>query len=142
VKVKRSVALAIRDPAHPRRVLLVRRPDDDDDLPAAWGLPAASLLDDESWEDAVRRAGRDKLGVRLEPGSVLGSGSTVRSTYRLDMRLYAAQLLEGTPEVPQPGAGVTQYQAWHWGSGDELRPASLRGSLCCRLFLEAHPDSP
>jgi 8-oxo-dGTP diphosphatase len=142
VTIKRSVALAIRDPASPHRVLLVQRPDDDDDLPGAWGLPAASLLDGESWEEAVKRAGRDKLGVRLDPGSVLGSGSTGRADYRLDMRLYSARLLEGKPEVPQPATGVTQYQAWRWGAADELRPAARRGSLCCRLFLEAHPDTP
>ena len=37
--LKRSVSLVIEDGG---RVLLVRRPDDDDDLPGVWGLPAAS----------------------------------------------------------------------------------------------------
>ena len=47
----------------PEGLLLVRRPDDDEDLPGAWGLPAATLAEGESEEDAVRRAGRDNLGV-------------------------------------------------------------------------------
>ena len=49
----------------PEGLLLVRRPDDDDDLPGVWGLPAASLAEGESEEDAVRRAGREKLGVEV-----------------------------------------------------------------------------
>ena len=51
---KRSVSLVIEGPDG---LLLVRRPDDDESLPGVWGLPAASLAQGESEEDAVRRAG-------------------------------------------------------------------------------------
>ena len=40
-------------------VVVVLRPPDDDELPNVWGLPAASLRANESWEDVVRRAGRE-----------------------------------------------------------------------------------
>ena len=56
----------------PEGLLLVRRPDDDESLPGVWGLPAVSLAPGESEEDAVRRAGRDKLGVELEPLEPVG----------------------------------------------------------------------
>ena len=57
----------------PEGLLLVRRPDDDENLPGVWGLPAVSLAAGESEEDAVRRAGRDKLGVELRARRARGS---------------------------------------------------------------------
>jgi ADP-ribose pyrophosphatase YjhB (NUDIX family) len=132
--VRRSVSLAIHQAAD--EVLLVQRPEDDEDLPLAWGLPAASLGPGESWEDAVRRAARDKLGVRVEAGELLGEGALDRTWYRLEMRLYAARIVQGEPEVPQDVTGVTQYRAWRWGPADALRTAAAAGSLCSRLYLE------
>jgi ADP-ribose pyrophosphatase YjhB (NUDIX family) len=133
--VKRSVSLAIHDRGG--RVLLVRRPPDDDDLPLAWGLPAASLAAGESWEDAVTRAARDKLGVPVEPGRVLAEGHLDRDRYRLEMRLFEARILHGHPAVPQAAPGVTQYVDWRWGSAPDLVPAADAGSLCSKLYLRA-----
>ena len=131
--VKRSVSAAI---AHPdgKRVLIVQRPADDEDLPNSWGLPAASLKDGESWEEAVRRAGREKLGVELGVGGELNRGGLDRNDYSLEMRLFSARILEGTVKVPQRAPGVTQYHAWRWGDADDLEPGARKGSLCCQLF--------
>jgi 8-oxo-dGTP diphosphatase len=134
---KRSVAIAIHDDAQPGRVLVVQRPADDEDLPDAWGLPAASLGPDESWEDAVLRAGREKLGVEFAIDGELSRGSLQRATYVLEMRLFAAHIAAGLPHVPQPGTGVTQYQAWRWAEPAVLRPAAEQGSLCSRLYLQS-----
>ena len=131
--VKRSVSVAISH-ADGERVLIVQRPADDEDLPGAWGLPAASLKDGESWEAAVRRAGREKLGVEIAVGHEMNRGSIERKTYALEMRLFSAQILEGDVDVPQPEPGVTQYQAWRWGDADDLEPGARAGSLCCHLF--------
>lgn len=132
-QIKRSVALAIvRDDS----VLLVQRPGDDEDLPNAWGLPAATLDADESWQDALRRAGRDKLGVEIEAGRMLNEGVLDRANYRLEMRVYEAVLKAGLPVVPQRNRSITQYQRWKWGKAEELKPAAEQGSLCCRLYLE------
>lgn len=144
---KRSVALAIHragpaDPAGPAGLLLVQRPGDDAELPLAWGLPAASLRRGESWGDAVRRAARDKLGVDVEPGAVLGEGSVDRPSYRLEMRLYAARITSGDPAVPGRDPEVTQYRAWRWGGREDLEPAAERGSLCSRLYLGFMPSRP
>ena len=133
---KKSVSLAIHDPTRPGQVLLVQRPADDEDLPDVWGLPAASLTGEESWEDAARRAGQDKLGVELDVGAVLRAGAVQRAHYTLEMQLLAARIVGGEPTVPQPADGVTQYQAWRWGSAADLQPAAALGSLCSRLYLE------
>ena len=134
---KRSVSLAIHRGG---LVLQVRRPPDDEDLPLAWGLPAASPDGEETWEDAVRRAARDKLGLEVEPGRVLKEGSTERPDYRLQMRLYEAKILAGEPSVPQPVRGVTQYVDWRWGEAAGLVPAAEAGSLCSRLYLAQWGD--
>jgi len=136
--VKRSVSVAVMRSMQPP-LLIVRRPADDQDLPNAWGLPAASLLPGESWADAVRRAGREKLGVELRVGEELGQGTADRETYSLEMKLFAAEIDRGAPAVPQAVPGVTQYQAWKWGERELLEPAAARGSLCCRLFLDYGP---
>lgn len=134
---KESVAVVIRKAKQDDAVLTVLRPEDDDDLPNVWGLPAATLRPGESWEDAVRRVGLEKLGVQLRVGAELERGSLERRNYRLQMRLYEAFIEKGTPFVPQPDNAFTQYTKWHWGNAQELQPAAQRGSLCCKLYLRS-----
>jgi ADP-ribose pyrophosphatase YjhB (NUDIX family) len=135
--VRRSAALVIRDDARPGMLLLVQRPEDDADLPGAWGLPSASLREDEDWHEAARRAGRDKLGLVLEPGIVLNEGTKQRTRYRLAMRLVDARITSGTVQLDAgPADGTTRYQAWCWAPVTELQSAADRGSLCSRLALE------
>jgi 8-oxo-dGTP diphosphatase len=129
--VKRSVALVIEGLDG---LLLVRRPDDDESLPGAWGLPAATLRPGEDEEEAVRRAGRDKLGVEVRPLRPLGAEEAERPGYRISMRDWAVEIDSGEPAVPQPGGG-TQYDELRWGDPAELVPAARRGSLCARVLL-------
>lgn len=135
--VKRSISFAIRAADGPTRILAVRRPPDDVDLPDAWGLPAGSLRAGELWEDAVRRAGREKLGVELEVGNVLEEGELERAGYTLHMRLYEAGIVAGEPSVPQAAIDVTQYAALDWALPEAFEPAAEAGSLCCRLYLRS-----
>ena len=122
---KRSVSLVIEGPGG---LLLVRRPDDDDSLPGVWGLPAATLAGAESEQDAVRRAGREKLGVEVEPLRPLGREGTMTD--------WEAAILSGEPAVPQPGRH-TQYSELRWGAIGDLVPAAREGSLCSRALLRA-----
>jgi 8-oxo-dGTP diphosphatase len=110
----------------PEGLLLVRRPDGDESLPGVWGLPAASLDKDESEEDAVRRAGREKLGVDVRPVRALGSEG--------GMTDWEAELVAGSPSVPQDGPN-TQYSELRWDKADALVPAARQGSLCSRALL-------
>jgi 8-oxo-dGTP diphosphatase len=123
--VKRSVSLVIR--RDDGAVLLVRRPDDDDSFPGAWGLPAVSLKPGESEEEAIARAGRTKLGVEVERPRLVGEEGGMR-----DFEVEAI----GQPSVPQPFEG-TQYVELRWGDPAELIPAAERGSLCSRVLLRA-----
>ena len=112
----------------PEGLLLVRRPDDDEDLPGVWGLPAVSLAPGESEEEAVMRAGRDKLGVEVDPVGPVGSEETMTD--------WGARIRSGRPTVPQPGPH-TQYTELRYGDPSELVPAAREGSLCCQVLLRA-----
>lgn len=136
-RTRRAVAAAVRHPADPDRLLLVRRPPDDPELPGVWGLPAASLAAGESAEEAVVRIGGEKLGVELRPLGALERGEALRPGQRLEMELWAAALVGGEPRVPQPRPGVTQYVDLRWGEPAELSAGAEAGSLCCRLALAA-----
>lgn len=131
MKLKRSVSLVIEGPAG---VLLVRRPDDDESLAGHWGLPAASLREGESEHDALVRAGREKLGVEVEPLRPIGEEEAERGAYRIAMRDWAASMAAGEPAVPQAGEG-TQYVELRWGDPTELAPAARAGSVCARVLL-------
>jgi 8-oxo-dGTP pyrophosphatase MutT (NUDIX family) len=122
---KRSVSLVIDGPDG---LLLVRRPEDDESLPGVWGLPATSLFEGESEEDAVRRAGREKLGVEVEPVQVVGRDGAMTD--------WEVRIVDGPPSVPQEGRG-TQYTELRWGDARELVPAAREGSLCSRALLRA-----
>ena len=136
--LKHSVSLVIEGPGG---LLLVRRPEEDESLPGEWGLPAATLRPDEREEDAVRRAGRDKLGVEVRLVRALGEESGERSAYRILMRDWAVEIAAGEPVVPQPGEG-TQYQSLRWGEVEELVPAARHGSLCARVLLRERGIAP
>lgn len=122
---KRSVSLVIEGPDG---LLLVRRPDGDESLPGVWGLPAVSLREDESEEDAVRRAGPEKLGVEVVPLRPVGSDGAMTD--------WEARIATGSPAVPQEGPN-TQYSELRWGELRELEPAARQGSLCSRALLRA-----
>jgi 8-oxo-dGTP diphosphatase len=136
--LKRSVALVIEGPDG---LLLVRRPDDDESLPGVWGLPAATLRHGESEQDALRRVGREKLGVAVAPLRPIGEEQGERAGYRLAMRDWEVAIEAGRPSVPQPGEG-TQYVELRWGEPAELEPAARAGSICARVLLrERHLGS-
>lgn len=136
--LKHSVSLVIERPGG---LLLVRRPEGDESLPGEWGLPAATLRPGEREEDAVRRAGRDKLGVEVRPLRALGEATADRPRYRILMRDWEVEIAAGEPVVPQPGEG-TQYESLRWGEAAELAPAARRGSLCARVLLRERGIAP
>jgi len=121
--VKHSVAVVVRNGD---RILAVRRPDNDDELPGIWGLPAGTCCGQESVEDVIDRVGQDKLGVELTPVRRLTSGTQDRSGYRLNMELWEASM-QGSPTCPE----------WQWAPLDLLQPGAAAGSLCCELAIKS-----
>jgi ADP-ribose pyrophosphatase YjhB (NUDIX family) len=140
--MKRAVAVVVRRDA---LVLAVQRPDEPgEELPLVWGLPATTLREDEADEEAIRRIGSEKLGVELKPLRVVGLGEQDRPDYTLRMTVYEASMA-GEPRLPERGADSqsTRYVALDWLPAESFREAAERGSLCCRVLLEAtHPPNP
>ncbi len=136
VALRRAVAAVIQRPDG--LVLAVRRPDEPgEELPNIWGLPATTLADGEAPEDAVRRLGREKLGVELTPLRALAEGEQPRAGYTLHMTVYEVSM-SGVPQLPRraPGSASTLYDALDWLPPDAFADAASRGSLCCQLFLQ------
>ena len=120
--VKHSVAVMI---VRGNEILALRRPEDDDELPGVWGLPAGTIRGTETIEELIHRIGRSKLGVKLTSLRRLASGSQDRPKYRLEMDLWEVSM-EGMPTYPN----------WQWASLDLLRPGMRAGSLCCELAIQ------
>ncbi len=135
--IRHAVAAALR--RVDGLVLAVKRPDEPgEELPNIWGLPAVTLLENETAEEAIRRLGTQKLGIELTPLRKLAEGNQQREDYVLHMTVY-----EASPggEVTLPArtaeATVTLYEDLDWLPAEAFNEAAERGSLCCKLFLEA-----
>jgi len=125
-----SVAVVITDATG--RLLVVKRDDEDKDLPGVWGLPAATIRDGETPEQAAIRAAADKLGVSVRIGRFTGE-DTIDHRH---LREYEAEIVDGTPSVPQNDPSVSQYADLKYT--DEPRilvEAARKGSLCSRIYL-------
>jgi 8-oxo-dGTP diphosphatase len=122
--IKHSVAVMIFNGG---QVLAIRRPDDDDELPGIWGLPAGTCRGAETVDQVIRRIGREKLGVTLDPIRKITFGTQDRPAYRLEMELW---------EVSMQGAPT--YREWKWSRVDVLVSGAHRGSLCCELALRSN----
>jgi 8-oxo-dGTP diphosphatase len=122
--LKHSIAIVVRQGS---QILAIRRPDDDDELPGIWGLPAGTFRDSETLDDLIRRIGSDKLGVSLRPVRKLAEGAQDRERYRLEMELWEAAMT-GSPDI-------SKRIPWKWTTLEGLKQGSEQGSLCCRLAL-------
>ena len=136
--LKNAVALVIYA-SDGSRILIVKRPVDDDILPGVYGLPAGSLREGESWGEAARRAAREKLGVEISIKKEIGQDEADRGNFISRMREYEVEIVGGEPRVPQPVAGITQYSEWRWGEAKALEDAARKGSLCSKIYLQ-HGD--
>lgn len=128
--MKESVALLITD--GDGRYLAVRRSDDDGTLPGFWGLPAASLRQGESAEDAAHRAARDKLGLTVRLREEMGEATAAP----VHLRAYTAEIVDGTPALVSADPEASAYAALRLTSDLRLLlPAARAGSLCSQVCL-------
>jgi ADP-ribose pyrophosphatase YjhB (NUDIX family) len=118
---KHSVAVLVRSG---ELILSTRRPDNDDEFPGIWGIPAGSYQASESLEELIARIGRQKLGVRLTPMRLLAQGTQDRPAYKLQMELWEVAMEE---PLTAP--------AFQWAPMEILEPGRALGSLCCELAL-------
>ena len=65
----------IKNPENSSEIIIVKRPSDDADLPNVWEIPAGSIKENETYEEAVVRNKKGKLGVLLKVGKLIGRGN-------------------------------------------------------------------
>jgi len=123
LSIKHSVAVLIR---RGDEILSTRRPDNDDELPGIWGLPAGTARGEETTAEVISRIGHDKLGVKLTPLRRLALGAQNREKYRLEMELWEVSM-----------EGQLRHPNWQWGSLELLKPGKEAGSLCCELAINS-----
>ena len=101
-------------------------------------MTASSLYLGENYEQAASRVAREKLGVGLVLGKVLGEGKQLRNLYVLVMRLYEGTLQRGAPHLPNPpkNPAMTYYTNFEWATPMLFRDGAKLGSLCSRIFLD------
>src|SRR4051794_27334686 len=110
-------------------VLAVRRSPNDRYFPNMWGIPAGTLWTGEGYEEAVRRTARHKLGIEVEVLGECGVGSSDRGTHVIEMRLFEARIVTGTPQIQNLDLAGHGYSAVRWAEPEILHLARERGSV-------------
>lgn len=110
--IKKSVSLVIFNQDR-SKILLVQRPDNPGERwPKMWSLPSGSVKAGESYKEATIRAGKEKLGVKVDIVRFLGKGSADRGDYITYLKEFEVRIKSGIPSCPQPIKGITQYSKW------------------------------
>jgi len=126
----------LRDPNSASEILVVRRSPEDRYFPDLWGIPAGTLRKREGCEEAIRRTAKHRLGIEVEVLGQRAAGSSDRGTHVVEMRLYEARIVAGTPAIREDNLTPHGYTEVRWANPEVLQPTRERGSLCCRLVDE------
>jgi hypothetical protein len=101
-----------------------------------WGIPAGTLRKRENYEEAIQRTARYRLGIELEVLGERAACSSDRGTHLVEMQLYEARIVAGSPEIRDVNPEGHGYTEVRWSKPEILQSARERGSLCCRLVDE------
>jgi ADP-ribose pyrophosphatase YjhB (NUDIX family) len=136
---KRVAAFAyviIRPATTPLEILVVRRSPNDRYFADLWGLPAGTLRKHEGYEEAIQRTAKHRFDIEVEILGERAVDSSDRGTHIVEMRLYEARIVAGSPQICDVSPDGHGYTEVRWDRPEILQPARERGSLCCRLAEE------
>lgn len=132
--VRHAVAIAITN--EKGELLIIKRPETDQELGGLWGLPALARDPSENQYSVAEQVGPRKLGVTVAIGKKIGEQVMDRGGYILRLADYAGTIVEGTPSVPQPDETIVQYTDVKYTSDPTvLCISALKGSVCSRVYL-------
>ena len=126
--VKHAVSVIIRDND---KTLFVLRSPNKKRFPLTWSLPSYFIGEGETYYETIRRIGKDKLGVDLEPVSLLNEGYGERDDFRLFMHDYAAKIIDGTPHI-----NSDDYVKFSWEEPKSFLLSIETKGECTRLYEE------
>lgn len=125
-----------REPQISPEILIVRRSPNDRYFPGMWGIPAGTLRKHECYEEGIQRTAKHRLGIEVEVLDERGAGSSDRGTHIVEMRLFEARIVAGSPQIRDVNLSGHGYTEAQWGKPGLLLPAQEKGSLCCRLVAD------
>lgn len=99
--------------------------------PLVWSLPSHFMNAGESPEDTIRRIGRHKLGVELQPGELVNEGYGERVKYKLFMHDYIATVTGGNPCI-----NSDDFVELRWSEPTKQLDSMIEMGDCCRLYKE------
>lgn len=133
---QKVVSLVVFRDSSREEFLSVKRPEDDEDRPGVWGLPSRTVREDESWEEAVEKAGREKLGLDVEIKELMSEGGQARDGYNVELRNYLVDLDSEEIDLDQDSEG-TNYVKWSWRPPNAFRDdAESPESLWSTMLLD------
>lgn len=130
-----AVFYVIRNKEDETKFVAVKRPENDKELPNVWGLPAGSVKEGESFEEACVKRAKEKLGVDIKILKFIGRGNVDREDYVLHGEEFLVEIISGEPDVSKCEKG-TKYADWKWAPAECLKEASSKGSLCSSIYLD------
>ena len=125
--IKDAVSVIIKN--NEGKVLFALRSKYIDSNPSTWSLPSYFVNKGEKFEDTMKRIGKDKLGVELNPGRMITEGKKDRSDFILFMHDFEAEIISGTPSCVWE-----HYTELKWEDPKiQLKNMTKMGE-CCRLY--------
>ncbi len=135
-----AVSAAIFSPDKHKVLAIKREQHPADILAGLWGLPAVSLVVQETEDQGVARIGWQKLGIEVRPVNFIGQKTHQRSrNLQLTMRLWECAI-DSDPDFSRrdmQDPHVSQYVSWQWLEPQALIPTAQKGSLCTQVLLES-----
>lgn len=126
--IKHAVSVVIRNNS---KTLFALRSPNKKRFPSTWSLPSYFVIEGELDSDTIKRIGRDKLGVQLEPVRLLNEGYGERDEFTLFMHDYEVAIVGGIPHISSD-----DYTELSWEEpASFLKTISAKGE-CTRLYEE------
>lgn len=94
--IKHAVSVIIRD--NDKTLFALRSPNKKR-FPLTWSLPSYFVNEEETHNEAIKRIGKEKLGIELMPLRLLNEGYGERDDFRLFMHDYEAKVISGIPRL-------------------------------------------